>query len=170
MQTFGLLGPPLLLGRHCFRRPESRSMTLRRLYRGSPGSCLAGLPRLTYNPMVVELMDRDRADQVFHALADATRRDIVALVLQDEHSVSDLSRRYPMSFAAVQKHVAVLERAGLVSKERHGREQRVRGEMATVREAHRLLDQIEALWQGRLSRIDDLVMSPRTPDNKGERS
>jgi len=125
--------------------------------------------------MVVELRDRPGgdqvfADQVFQALADATRRDIVGLVLQGEHSVSDLARRYPMSFAAVQKHVAVLERAGLVSKHRYGREQRVRGEVATVREAHRLLDQIEALWRGRFERIEDLVMNPTNPDSKGDRS
>jgi DNA-binding transcriptional ArsR family regulator len=120
--------------------------------------------------MVVELIDGERVDQVFGALADPTRRDIVALVLQGEHSVSDLARRYPMSFAAVQKHVAVLERAGLVSKHRHGREQRVRGEVGTVREAHRVLDQIEALWRGRFGRIEDLVMSPRIPDSKGEMS
>jgi DNA-binding transcriptional ArsR family regulator len=118
--------------------------------------------------MVVELLDAERADQVFHALADPTRRDIVALVLQGEHSVSDLACRYPMSFAAVQKHVAVLERSGLVSKHRNGREQRVRGEIGTVREAHRLLDQFEALWRGRLGRIEDLVMSPRTPGSKGD--
>jgi DNA-binding transcriptional ArsR family regulator len=118
--------------------------------------------------MVVELIDTGRADQVFHALADATRRDIVALVLQREHSVSDLARRYPMSFAAVQKHVAVLERAGLVSKHRQGREQRVRGEVGTVREAHRLLDQIEALWRGRLGRIEDLLASPPIPPSKGD--
>lgn len=115
-------------------------------------------------------MDADRADRVFHALADPTRRDIVALVLHGEHSVSDLARRYPMSFAAVQKHVAVLERAGLVSKHRQGREQRVRGEVATVREVHRLLEQIEALWQGRLGRIEDLVTGPRTPNSKGDMS
>jgi DNA-binding transcriptional ArsR family regulator len=119
--------------------------------------------------MVVEL-EGDRADQVFHALADATRRDIVALVLQGEHSVSDLARRYPMSFASVQKHVAVLERAGLVSKHRHGREQRVRGEVGTVHEAHRLLDQIEALWRGRLGRIEDLVLTNGTPESKGDMS
>lgn len=120
--------------------------------------------------MVVGLRNADRADQVFHALADPTRRDIVALVLQGEQCVSDLARRYPMSFAAVQKHVAVLERAGLVTKHRQGREQRVRGEVATVREAHRLLDQIEALWRGRLGRIEDLVTSPRPPDRKGDMS
>jgi len=123
--------------------------------------------------MVVELREGDRAelaDQIFHALADATRRDIVARVLRDEHSVSDLARRYPMSFAAVQKHVVVLERAGLVSKHRHGREQRVRGEVAVVTEAHRLLDQIEALWRGRLGRLEDLVGSPHSTDSKGDMS
>lgn len=119
--------------------------------------------------MVVELDGGARADQVFHALADATRRDIVALVLQGEHSVSALARRYPMSFAAVQKHVAVLERAGLVSKQRHGREQRVRGEAGTIREAHRLLDQIEVLWRGRVGRIADLL-GPGTPNSKGDMS
>jgi DNA-binding transcriptional ArsR family regulator len=120
--------------------------------------------------MVVELKEGERADQIFHALADATRRDIVALVLQGEQSVSDLARRYPMSFAAVQKHVVVLERAGLVSKHRHGREQRVRGEVAAVSEAHRLLDQIEALWRGRLGRLEDLVGRPQPTDRKGDMS
>lgn len=114
--------------------------------------------------------DQVFADRVFQALADSTRRDIVGLVLQGEHSVSDLARRYPMSFAAVQKHVAVLERAGLVSKHRHGREQRVRGEVAAVREAHRLLDQIEALWRGRFDRIEDLIMKPSIADSEGDMS
>ena len=114
-------------------------------------------------------MKTDQADRVFHALADATRRDIVGLVLHGEQSVSELARRYPMSFAAVQKHVAVLERAGLISKHRQGREQRVRGEIGALREAHRLLDQVEALWRGRLDRIDDLVVEP-DPSQQSEPS
>jgi DNA-binding transcriptional ArsR family regulator len=101
------------------------------------------------------------ADRLFHALADATRRDIVATALADELSVSELARRYPMSFAAVQKHVAVLDHAGLVTKQRHGREQRVRGNAETLREAHHLLDQLEALWRQRIDRIDDLLTEPR---------
>ena len=113
--------------------------------------------------MVVQTIDADRANRVFHALADATRRDIVAVAMQGEHSVSDLARRYPMSFAAVQKHVAVLEHAGLVTKQRRGREQRVRGDIAALREAHRLLDQLEALWRGRLDRIEDLLAEPSPP-------
>ena len=96
-------------------------------------------------------------DALFHALADPTRRDILAVVLQDAHSVSDLARRYPISFAAVHKHVGALERAGLVTKTRHGREQHVRGDAATLRTAHRLLDDLEALWRGRIDRMEQVL-------------
>ena len=77
--------------------------------------------------------------------------------MQGEHSVSALARRYPMSFAAVQKHVAVLEGAGLVTKHRHGREQLVRGNVDTIRDAHRLLDEFEAVWRGRIDRFGDVL-------------
>lgn len=107
--------------------------------------------------MVVDELSQEEADRVFHALADGTRRDIVVRVLQGEHSVSDLARHYPMSFAAVQKHVVVLERAGLVTKHRRGREQLVRGDVDTVRRAGRLLDQLELLWRARIDRIADLL-------------
>jgi DNA-binding transcriptional ArsR family regulator len=110
--------------------------------------------------MVVDRPDAERTDRLFHALADATRRDIVVLVLRGEQSVSSLARRYPMSFAAVQKHVAVLERAGLVSKHRRGREQLVRGEIDTVRRAHRVLDQLEAVWRSRMERFGELLAEP----------
>ncbi len=113
-----------------------------------------------YNQMVVGSADSDRADALFHALADPTRRDILAVVLRDAHSVSDLARQYPISFAAVHKHVGALERAGLVTKTRHGREQRVRGEVATLRSAHRLLDDLEALWRGRIDRIEQVLADP----------
>ena len=106
--------------------------------------------------MVVDLAD-DKADRVFHALADATRRDIVLHTLEGGHSVSSLARRYPMSFAAVQKHVAVLEGAGLVTKQRKGREQLVRGNVDTIRKAYRLLEQLEAVWRGRIDRIGEIL-------------
>jgi DNA-binding transcriptional ArsR family regulator len=96
-------------------------------------------------------------DRLFHALADTTRRDIVTRVMQRELSVSELAQKYAMSFAAVQKHVAVLERCALVSKERRGREQIVRGNLDTVRRAIRLLDAYEAIWRQRAERIDDLL-------------
>jgi DNA-binding transcriptional ArsR family regulator len=102
----------------------------------------------------------ERADVIFAALGDRTRREILSLVLAGEHSVSDLARRFPMSFAAVQKHVAVLERAGLVSKRREGREQRVNGNPAALHEAHRLLDEMEGVWRSRIDRIRDIVAEP----------
>jgi DNA-binding transcriptional ArsR family regulator len=103
------------------------------------------------------------ADAIFHALADPTRRDILAVVLHEQHSVSDLARRYPISFAAVHKHVGALERAGLVTKTRHGREQRVRGDVARLRSAHTLLDELETLWRGRVDRMDQLLAEEEPP-------
>jgi DNA-binding transcriptional ArsR family regulator len=97
------------------------------------------------------------ADRVFGALADPTRRDILGRVLRQEASVSSLAAGYAMSFAAVQKHVAVLEKAGLVTKETRGRERLVRGDVRTVRAAARLLDRYEEIWRGRIERIDALL-------------
>ncbi len=96
-------------------------------------------------------------DRRFHALADATRRDIVARVLREEQSVSALARRYPMSFAAVQKHVAVLERAGMVTKRRHGREQLVLGDVTSLREIVTLLDEFETIWRERVDRMHAIL-------------
>ncbi len=106
--------------------------------------------------MVVGIADR-QTDRLFHALADATRRDIVARTMQGELSVSGLARLYPMSFAAVQKHVAVLEGAELVTKRRRGREQLVSGNVDGVRKASRLLDQLEALWRSRIDRFGEIL-------------
>jgi DNA-binding transcriptional ArsR family regulator len=110
--------------------------------------------------MVIGTAETERADALFHALADPTRRDILAVVLRDAHSVSDLARRYPISFAAVHKHVGALERAGLVTKTRHGREQRVRGEATALGVAHRLLDDLEHLWRGRIDRMAQVLAAP----------
>lgn len=116
--------------------------------------------------MVVD-NDERRVDQLFHALGDATRRDIVRCTLRGEHSVSGLAQRYPMSFAAVQKHVAVLERAGLVSKHRRGREQLVRCDIDAIRTVERLLDELEALWRQRLDRFEDVLHDPdRLPETE----
>lgn len=101
--------------------------------------------------------DEDRADALFHALADRTRRDILRRVLAGEHSISTLAGFYDMSFAAVQKHVAVLERAGLLTKRRQGREALASGDVQVVRSAASLLSEFEEVWRGRISRIDDLI-------------
>lgn len=99
----------------------------------------------------------DRADVLFRALADRTRRDILRRVLLEEHSVSSLAARYEMSFAAVQKHVAVLERAGLLTKRRQGREALARGDVDAIRCVSQLLTELEEVWRGRVARIDELL-------------
>jgi len=106
--------------------------------------------------VVDELADSD-VDRIFHALADATRRDILAQVIRQERSVSTLAQLYPMSFAAVQKHVAVLERAALITKHKQGREQIVHANPAELAKATRLRDAFEKLWRHRADRIEQLL-------------
>jgi DNA-binding transcriptional ArsR family regulator len=103
--------------------------------------------------------NENRADALFHALADRTRRDIMRRVLAGEHSVSALAAKYDMSFAAVQKHVAVLEKAGLLTKRRSGREQLASGDVEAVRSVASMLTELEQLWHGRIARIDELIAS-----------
>jgi DNA-binding transcriptional ArsR family regulator len=121
---------------------------------------------LTYNHMVVGELTDEAVDDLFHALADATRRDILRRCVRGEPSVSRLADAYPMSFAAVQKHVAVLERAGLVTKERHGREQLVRTDPDAVGGARQALDRLEMAWRGRVDRMSDVLAHgpTRAPD------
>lgn len=107
--------------------------------------------------------DEDRADAMFRALADRTRRDILRRVLTGEHSVSALAASYDMSFAAVQKHVAVLERAGLLTKRRHGREQLAHGEVEAVRSVASMLAELEDIWRGRIARMDELLARDPAP-------
>jgi len=107
--------------------------------------------------MVVDELNEAQVDRIFQALADATRRDIVARVIEREQSVSALALSYAMSFAAVQKHVAVLEQAMLVRKEKRGREQIVHGNPEALRRAARLLDAYEDLWRQRIGSIDALL-------------
>ena len=103
-------------------------------------------------------------DHVFAALADATRRDIVLRALAGEEGVAELAGHYPMSFAAVQKHVAILERAGLVTKQRHGRRKVVRTNVVGLRVARSVLDEYEQLWRGRIERMTDLIASTKETD------
>ena len=101
----------------------------------------------------------DRADALFQALADRTRRDILRRVLDGEHSVSSLAAGYDMSFAAVQRHVAVLEKAGLLTKRRRGREQLASGDVQAVRSVLSMLSELEQVWRDRITRIDELIAS-----------
>lgn len=124
--------------------------------------CQPPADAITYNHMVARspLAEAD-LDRLFRALADTTRRDIVARVLAGEPaSVSTLASRYDMSFAAVQKHVAVLEEAGLVSKRQQGRERLVIGNPEQLARARALLSQLEQLWTARFSQLDAILASP----------
>ncbi|CAN5503290.1 metalloregulator ArsR/SmtB family transcription factor [soil metagenome] len=103
-----------------------------------------------------ELSDTD-VDRIFHALADATRRDILRRTMAGDTSVSRLADAYEMSFAAVQKHVAVLEGAGLVTKKSQGRERLVRADPATISRAQKLLAAYADLWRSRVDRLDTLL-------------
>ena len=112
---------------------------------------------LIYNQMVVDTPTQDSPDAIFQALADPTRRDILHRSALPGLSVSRLAAAYPMSFAAVQKHVAVLERAGLVTKERRGREQLVRTDPNGFAAARQALDELEETWRGRIERMADVL-------------
>ena len=107
--------------------------------------------------MVVCMTTSPDVDRVFAALADATRRDIVQRAIAGQEGVVELAGHYRMSFAAVQKHVAVLERAGLVTKERNGRRKVVRTHLEGLRGARALLDRYEDLWRARIERMTDLI-------------
>ena len=111
--------------------------------------------------MVILEPTEEQVNKLFHALADATRRDIVRRCAVGESSLTHLAKTYPMSFTAVQKHVAVLERAGLVIKERRGREQLVHTDAEAVSRAKHVLAEIEATWRGRIERMADVLAEER---------
>jgi DNA-binding transcriptional ArsR family regulator len=112
-------------------------------------------------PATADLTSAD-LDEMFGALANATRRDIVRRAIDAEEGVVELADHYRMSFAAVQKHIAVLERAGLVTKVRIGRRKVVRTNVEALRATRRLLDQYEELWRGRIGRMQDIISSTET--------
>jgi DNA-binding transcriptional ArsR family regulator len=111
--------------------------------------------------VVRQALSEAEVDRVFRSLADATRRDIVRRTLAGQATVSELAASYDMSFAAVQKHVAVLEGAGLVIKHANGRERIVRGNPDMIRQAQALLDTYERLWGARIDRLDALLDQPQ---------
>lgn len=132
---------------------------------GGPRVALSSAP-VIYNHMVVHQQPAaHELDQTFRALADATRRDILARVLAADASVSELATHYAMSFAAVQKHVAVLERARLVTKRKNGRAQRVAGNLDNVRRAYALLTRFESIWHARVRRLDQLLATDSGGDS-----
>jgi DNA-binding transcriptional ArsR family regulator len=113
--------------------------------------------------MVVRYQESEKSlNQLFRALADGTRRSILARSLTESSSVSDLALRYKMSFAAVQKHVAVLQRAGLIQKRANGREQLVSTNHERLKRASELLDHFESIWRQRMAQLDDVLLTKGT--------
>ncbi|MFG6444524.1 ArsR/SmtB family transcription factor [Microbacterium sp. P07] len=120
--------------------------------------------------MVAQAEAQDaQLDRIFRALADATRRDIVRRTIGGEQSVSALAADYDMSFAAVQKHVAVLEAAELIVKRADGRERLVRANPATIARVRELLTRYEALWRARIDRLEALLAEPDPEPNPDPR-
>jgi DNA-binding transcriptional ArsR family regulator len=111
----------------------------------------------------VQVSPRD-FDRMVGALADHTRRDIVRRAITAEEGIVELASHYSMSFAAVQKHLAILERAGLVTKERNGRRKVVRTSLERLRVVRRLLDEYEELWRGRIDRMAELISETKETD------
>ena len=102
---------------------------------------------------------------MFGALADHTRRDIVRRAIDANEGIVELASHYPMSFAAVQKHIAILEHAGLITKQRVGRRKVVCTNLERLRTVRRLLDQYEELWRGRIDRMTELISESREIDH-----
>ncbi|MET4003495.1 DNA-binding transcriptional ArsR family regulator [Arthrobacter sp. UYCu511] len=123
---------------------------------------------LIYNQMVVDELRELELDRLFQAFSDSTRRDMLRRVGLDGLSVSGLGQHYDMSFAAVQKHVAVLERASLVTKEKRGREQIVRADRNGLHKAQRLLENYEAIWRARVDRIATILAEDPHDDSYGK--
>jgi DNA-binding transcriptional ArsR family regulator len=117
--------------------------------------------------MVVDFEKDPQTDRVFHALSHSVRRHILRRTMRVDISISGLARRYPMSFAAVQKHVAVLESAGLVSKRAHGREQIVSGNPDNIETARGLLEELEEFWRIRLDSFDEVLGKAGRGENDG---
>ena len=101
--------------------------------------------------------DRLSIDRVFAALGDPTRRDIVRRAIEGREGIAELAQYYEMSFAAVQKHIAILERAGLIHKQRAGKRKLVRTNLEALRIARSLLDEYEDLWRGRIDRMAEII-------------
>ncbi len=109
------------------------------------------------------MMRTEDVDRVFSALADVTRRDIVRRAIEGGEGVAELAEHYPMSFAAVQKHIAILERAGLVIKDRRGRRKVVRTNVERLGVPRSLLDEYQVLWRGRFDRMTNILERETQP-------
>lgn len=113
-------------------------------------------------------INEEEVDLLFHALSDRTRRDIMGKVSQGEQSISGLARQYEVSFAAIQKHVSVLEKASLVTKRVQGRQKLVRNNPDTLRRATELLARYERIWTQRIDAIGQILDQEKADERKSD--
>jgi DNA-binding transcriptional ArsR family regulator len=106
-------------------------------------------------------MVEERLDTTFRALADPTRRGMLANLALGDKSIGELAKPFAMSFAGASKHVKVLEDAGLIARRRHGRTHVISLEARPLEEAERWLRQWEKFWSVRLDRLQALVESEK---------
>jgi DNA-binding transcriptional ArsR family regulator len=105
-------------------------------------------------------------DRTFGALADPTRRRILAQLAKGEECVTDLARPHAMSLAAVSKHLIVLEKAGLVKRTRNGRVHSLALEAKPMREAQAWIDRYRVFWEGRLDRFENYLEKLQAKESK----
>jgi len=107
-----------------------------------------------------------RLDAIFAALADPTRRAIIARLASGRASVTELAQPFAMSQAAISKHLKVLERAGLISRGREAQRRPRRLEAKRLEEADKWLERYRRLWEGNYQRLDALLEELKTKERK----
>jgi DNA-binding transcriptional ArsR family regulator len=121
--------------------------------------------------MVEQVID---LDNIFASLADPTRRDILARVARAELSVGELVEKYDVSFAAISKHLNVLERAKLITKRREGKKQMVTLAPGALQSADEYLEQYRQTWEQKFNKLDAILKEdqyePRSQSNQRSRS
>ena len=108
-------------------------------------------------------------DRTFGALADPTRRRILAQLTKGEECVTDLARPYAISLAAVSKHLIVLEKAGLVKRRRDGRVHSLRLEAKPMKEAQAWINRYREFWEGNLDRFEDYLNQLQNQEDKHDK-
>jgi len=127
-----------------------------------PALLLGGILTENGNPRIINRMVNKNLNDVFGSLSDPTRRDMLQRLLGGEMSVNQLAQAYDMSLPAVSKHVKVLEAAGLVTRERRGRQHFVRFSAKNFRDATDHLLYYESTLQKRLDSLDEYIRTGRT--------
>jgi DNA-binding transcriptional ArsR family regulator len=103
------------------------------------------------------MVESSTLDTLFMALADSTRRSILEQVAKAEMSIGEIARQYKLTFAAVSKHIKVLERANLITKRRRGKEQVVIIVPSTLGVAREHIERYATMWNDRFNNLEALL-------------